>query len=196
MQGKIVKVSGPLVVATGLSDANMSDVVRVGPQRLIGEILTMKGDSASIQVYEETSGLGTGEPVVSTGEPLSVELGPGLIGSIFDGIQRPLDDLMRISGNNIAISPAFSEDGYRKVETIIATPNSVVKAPKGTSNSWKGAEKYKNSVYSTVIKSERSAYDSGNNLITNNVFAFSSIDFIYSEYAESGRCAPVQQGSP
>ncbi len=90
-----------------------------------------------------------------------------------------------ISGNNIAISPAFSEDGYRKVETIIATPNSVVKAPKGTSNSWKGAEKYKNSVYSTVIKSERSAYDSGNNLITNNVFAFSSIDFIYSEYAES-----------
>jgi len=90
-----------------------------------------------------------------------------------------------ISGNNIVINPAFTEDGYKKVETIIATPNSVVNAPKGTSNSWKGADKYKKSVYSTVIKSERSAYDSGNNLIKNTVFAFSSIDFIYSEYAES-----------
>ena len=101
MSGKIVKVSGPLVVATGLADANMSDVVRVGPQRLIGEILTMKGDSASIQVYEETSGLGPGEPVESTGAPMSVELGPGLISSIYDGIQRPLDEIMKISGNNL-----------------------------------------------------------------------------------------------
>ena len=79
MSGKVVKVSGPLVVATGLKDANMSDVVRVGPQHLIGEILTMKGDSASIQVYEETSGLGPGAEVITTGAPMSVELGPGMI---------------------------------------------------------------------------------------------------------------------
>ena len=82
LSGKVVKVSGPLVVATGLADANMSDVVRVGPQRLIGEILTMKGDSASIQVYEETSGLGPGAEVVTTGAPMSVELGPGMIEGI------------------------------------------------------------------------------------------------------------------
>ncbi len=100
--GKILKVSGPLVIAEGMRDANMFDVVRVSDKRLIGEIIEMHGDKASVQVYEETSGLGTGEPVVSTGAPLSVELGPGLIGSIFDGIQRPLDDIMRISGNNIA----------------------------------------------------------------------------------------------
>ena len=87
MSGKVVKVSGPLVVATGLSDANMSDVVRVGPQRLIGEILTMKGDTASIQVYEETSGLGPGADVITTGAPMSVELGPGMIEGIYDGIQ-------------------------------------------------------------------------------------------------------------
>ena len=100
--GKILKVSGPLVIAEGMRDANMFDVVRVSDKRLIGEIIEMHGDKASVQVYEETSGLGTGEPVVSTGEPMSVELGPGLIGAIFDGIQRPLDDLMRVSGNNIA----------------------------------------------------------------------------------------------
>ena len=100
--GKILKVSGPLVIAEGMRDANMFDVVRVSDKKLIGEIIEMHGDKASVQVYEETSGLGTGEPVVSTGAPLSVELGPGLIGSIFDGIQRPLDDIMRISGNNIA----------------------------------------------------------------------------------------------
>ena len=100
--GKILKVSGPLVIAEGMRDANMFDVVRVSDKRLIGEIIEMHGDRASVQVYEETSGLGTGEPVVSTGEPMSVELGPGLIGSIFDGIQRPLDDIMRVSGNNIA----------------------------------------------------------------------------------------------
>ncbi len=98
--GKIVKVSGPLVVATGLADANMHDVVRVGDQQLIGEILTMNGDSASIQVYEETSGLGPGAPVVTTGAPLSVELGPGLIENIYDGIQRPLEEIRKATNSN------------------------------------------------------------------------------------------------
>ena len=102
MSGKIVKVSGPLVVATGLSDANMADVVRVGEERLIGEILNMTGDSASIQVYEETSGLGPGAAVVTTGSPLSVELGPGIIENIYDGIQRPLEEIMKkVQGNNL-----------------------------------------------------------------------------------------------
>ena len=100
--GKIVKVSGPLVVATGMEEANMADVVRVGEQRLIGEILTMTGGSASIQVYEETSGLGPGAEVVTTGAPLSVELGPGLIENIYDGIQRPLEVIMeKVQGNNL-----------------------------------------------------------------------------------------------
>ena len=100
--GKVVKVSGPLVVATGMADANMSDVVRVGPERLIGEILTMNGDSASIQVYEETSGLGPGTEVVTTGSPMSVELGPGMIENIYDGIQRPLEKIMeKVQGNNL-----------------------------------------------------------------------------------------------
>ncbi len=98
--GKIVKVSGPLVVANGLADANMADVVRVGEQHLIGEILTMEGDSASIQVYEETSGLGPGAEVVSTGAALSVELGPGLIENIYDGIQRPLEVIMEKTNSN------------------------------------------------------------------------------------------------
>ena len=100
MSGTIVKVSGPLVVATGLADANMSDVVRVGEQRLIGEILTMNGDSAAIQVYEETSGLGPGAQVVTTGLPMSVELGPGMIENIYDGIQRPLEEIMKKAGSN------------------------------------------------------------------------------------------------
>jgi V/A-type H+-transporting ATPase subunit A len=99
--GRIVKVSGPLVVAAGLADANMADVVRVGEQGLIGEILTMTGDSASIQVYEETSGLGPGASVETTGSPLSVELGPGLIENIYDGIQRPLEKIMEKAGANI-----------------------------------------------------------------------------------------------
>ena len=102
MSGKVVKISGPLVVATGLADANMSDVVRVGPQRLIGEVLTMKGDSASIQVYEETSGLGPGAVVETTGAPMSVELGPGIIENIYDGIQRPLEKIREKAGANIA----------------------------------------------------------------------------------------------
>ena len=99
--GTIKKVAGPLVIASGMRDANMSDVVRVSKQRLIGEIIEMHGDEASIQVYEETSGLGPGEPVESTGAPMAVELGPGLIASIYDGIQRPLDDIMKISGHNL-----------------------------------------------------------------------------------------------
>nr|WP_320023875.1 V-type ATP synthase subunit A [uncultured Acetobacterium sp.] len=98
---RIKKVAGPLVIAQGMRDANMFDVVRVSQQRLIGEIIEIHGDQASIQVYEETSGLTPGEPVETTGVPLSVELGPGLIGSIFDGIQRPLDEMMRLSGNSL-----------------------------------------------------------------------------------------------
>ena len=96
----IKKVAGPLVIASGMRDANMFDVVRVSGQRLIGEIIEMHGDEASVQVYEETSGLGPGEPVESTNAPLSVELGPGLITSIYDGIQRPLDDIMEMTGSN------------------------------------------------------------------------------------------------
>lgn len=99
--GVIKKVAGPLVIAEGMRDANMFDVVRVSDQRLIGEIIEMHGDEASIQVYEETSGLGPGEPVESMEVPMSVELGPGLITSIYDGIQRPLDDIMKVSGNNL-----------------------------------------------------------------------------------------------
>ncbi|MBO5007426.1 MAG: V-type ATP synthase subunit A [Clostridia bacterium] len=99
--GTIVKVSGPLVVAEGMSEANMYDVVKVSSHELIGEVIEMRGDKASIQVYEETSGLGPGEPVVTTGAPLSVELGPGLIESIYDGIQRPLDAIMEQVGTNL-----------------------------------------------------------------------------------------------
>lgn len=100
-KGIIKKVAGPLVIASGMRDANMFDVVRVSNQRLIGEIIEIHGDEASIQVYEETSGLGPGEPVESMDVPMSVELGPGLIRSIYDGIQRPLDDIMKVSGNNL-----------------------------------------------------------------------------------------------
>lgn len=100
-KGTIKKVAGPLVIASGMRDTNMFDVVRVSSQRLIGEIIEIHGDEASIQVYEETAGLGPGEPVESMEAPLSVELGPGLIASIYDGIQRPLDDIMKISGNNL-----------------------------------------------------------------------------------------------
>ncbi len=101
ISGVITKVAGPLVIAEGMRNANMFDVVRVSDQRLIGEIIEMHGDKASIQVYEETSGLGPGEAVESTGAPLSVELGPGLIGAIYDGIQRPLNEIMRVAGNNL-----------------------------------------------------------------------------------------------
>ncbi|MBQ9460701.1 MAG: V-type ATP synthase subunit A [Clostridia bacterium] len=101
ISGIITKVAGPLVIAEGMRNANMFDVVRVSKQRLIGEIIEMHGDKASIQVYEETSGLGPGEVVESTGVPLSVELGPGLIGAIYDGIQRPLNEIMKVAGNNL-----------------------------------------------------------------------------------------------
>ncbi len=113
MSGRIIKVSGPLVVADGLSDANMADVVRVGEQRLIGEILNMTGDRASIQVYEETSGLGPGAEVATTGAPLSVELGPGIIENIYDGIQRPLEEIVKKIGSNLARGvevPALSRE--------------------------------------------------------------------------------------
>lgn len=101
-QGKIVKVSGPLVVAEGMQEANMYDVVQVGDQHLIGEIIEMRDGMASIQVYEETAGLKPGAPVVSTGAPLSVELGPGLIENIYDGIQRPLEEIVKLTGTNIS----------------------------------------------------------------------------------------------
>lgn len=99
MAGKIVKVSGPLVVAEGMEDSNIYDVVKVSNSKLIGEIIEMRDDKASIQVYEETSGIGPGEPVETTGEPLSVELGPGLIENMFDGIQRPLEKFRAVAGD-------------------------------------------------------------------------------------------------
>lgn len=102
MSGKVIKVAGPLVVAEGLADANVSDVVRVGPQHLIGEILNMTGDRADIQVYEETTGLGPGAEVLTTGSPLSVELGPGMLEGIYDGIQRPLTEIRELTGHTIA----------------------------------------------------------------------------------------------
>lgn len=100
-EGKIVKVSGPLVVAEGLADAKMYDLVKVGHQKLMGEIIELRGDQASIQVYEETVGIGPGDPVLSTGEPLSVELGPGLLMSIYDGVQRPLEVIREKVGDFI-----------------------------------------------------------------------------------------------
>ena len=101
IKGTIIKVSGPLVVAGGMREANMFDVVRVGKNGLIGEIIEMHGGNASIQVYEETAGIGPGDEVISTGEPLSVELGPGLVTNIYDGIQRPLEVLYKLSGTNL-----------------------------------------------------------------------------------------------
>ena len=100
--GQIIKISGPLVVADNMKNANMFDVVRVGDLGLIGEIIEMRGDKASIQVYEETAGLKTGDKVISTGEPLSAELGPGILEMIFDGIQRPLEVIKAKTGSNIA----------------------------------------------------------------------------------------------
>ncbi len=119
--GKIIKVSGPLVVADGMADASMADVVRVGPQHLIGEILNMTGDRASIQVYEETSGLGPGAEVVTTGAPLSVELGPGLIENIYDGIQRPLEEIVRRVGANITRGIQVPPLGHEKLWAFTPT---------------------------------------------------------------------------
>ncbi len=120
VEGKTLKVSGPLVIAEGMRHANMFDVVRVGENRLIGEIIEMHGDRASIEVYEETAGLGRGDKVVSTGTPLSVELGPGLLTSIYDGIQRPLEAMRKKYGSNIQKGidePALARD---KVWTFTA----------------------------------------------------------------------------
>jgi len=102
-QGKIIKVSGPLVVASGMQEANIQDICRVGDLGLIGEIIEMRRDEASIQVYEETSGVGPGEPVVTTGAPLSVELGPGLISQMFDGIQRPLERFQEVTASDFLV---------------------------------------------------------------------------------------------
>ena len=113
IEGKILKVSGPLVVAEGMRCADMFDVVHVGKDKLIGEIIEMHGDRASVQVYEETAGLGRGDVVTSTGAPLSVELGPGLIGNIYDGIQRPLEKLREMAGSNLTrgiVSPALDRE--------------------------------------------------------------------------------------
>ena len=129
MSGKVTKVSGPLVVAEGLSDANVSDVVRVGKQRLIGEILNMTGDSASIQVYEETSGLGPGAVVETTSYPLSVELGPGMLDGIYDGIQRPLTEIRKLTGATITRGvdvPALNRERLWEFAPTVAVGDKVV----------------------------------------------------------------------
>ena len=123
VEGRILKVSGPLVIAEGMREANMFDVVRVGEARLVGEIIEMHGDRASIQVYEETAGIGRGDRVVSTGAPLSVELGPGLIGSIYDGIQRPLETMKIKYGSNITKGidePALSRERTWRFEPAVS----------------------------------------------------------------------------
>ncbi len=129
MSGTITKVSGPLVVANGLADANVSDVVRVGKQRLIGEILNMTGDSASIQVYEETSGLGPGATVETTGMPLSVELGPGMLENIYDGIQRPLPEIRDIAGSTITRGievPALNRERKWQFDPVVDAGTKVI----------------------------------------------------------------------
>ncbi len=122
-QGEIVKISGPLVVAKGMRDCEMFDVVRVSDKNLIGEIIEIHGDKASIQVYEETAGLGPGEPVVSTGSPLSVELAPGIMGQIFDGIQRPLEKMVEMVGNNITRGIKVDSLDREKVWDFVAVKN-------------------------------------------------------------------------
>ncbi len=127
--GKIVKISGPLIVADGMQDVKMYDVVRVSDKGLIGEVIELRGDKASIQVYEETSMLGTGEPVVSTEQPLSVELGPGLIGGMYDGIQRPLVALNALSGDRIdrgVSSPALDHAKKWKFEPTVKKGDKLV----------------------------------------------------------------------
>ncbi len=120
-KGKLVKVSGPLVVAEGMRSANMFDVVRVGANKLIGEIIEMRGDRASIQVYEETAGIGPGDEVVSTGAPLSVELGPGLLQRIYDGIQRPLERIKEMTGANIRRGVSVSSIDHEKLWEFVPT---------------------------------------------------------------------------
>ena len=115
MQGTIIKVSGPLIVAGGMADVQMYDVVRVSEKKLIGEVIELRGDKASIQVYEETGGVGPGEPVESTGAPLSVELAPGLIESIYDGIQRPLSKIREQAGDHITRGIIVSSLDHEKL---------------------------------------------------------------------------------
>lgn len=112
--GRVIKVSGPLIVAEGMRNCKMFDVVRVGEENLIGEIIELRDDRASIQVYEETSGLGTGAKVISTGAPLSVELGPGIIEGIYDGIQRPLQKLVEMTGDRIGRGVEISAIDHKK----------------------------------------------------------------------------------
>ena len=115
MQGRIVKVSGPLIVAEGMKDSKIYDVVRVSESKLIGEIIELRGDMASIQVYEETAGIGTGDAVYATGQPLSVELGPGIIENIFDGIQRPLTKIRELVGDRIERGTEVTNLDHEKV---------------------------------------------------------------------------------
>ena len=126
--GKIIKVSGPLVVAEGMDEANVYDVVQVSDNKLIGEIIEMRGDRASIQVYEETVGIGPGEPVYSTGEPLSVELGPGLLEAMFDGIQRPLKEFQEVAGdylNKGVAVPSLNRDRQWEFEPVVSAGEKV-----------------------------------------------------------------------
>ncbi len=121
MQGTIIKVSGPLIVASGMADVQMYDVVRVSDRQLIGEVIELRNDRASIQVYEETAGIGPGEPVFSTGAPLSVELAPGLIESIFDGIQRPLDSIRQQAGDRITRGILINALDHEKLWNFVPT---------------------------------------------------------------------------
>ena len=126
--GKIIKVSGPLVVAEGMDEANVYDVVQVSDNKLIGEIIEMRGDQASIQVYEETVGIGPGEPVYSTGEPLSVELGPGLLEAMFDGIQRPLKEFQEVAGdylNKGVAVPSLNRETKWDFEPVVSAGEKV-----------------------------------------------------------------------
>jgi len=126
--GKIIKVSGPLVVAEGMDEANVYDVVQVSDNKLIGEIIEMRGDRASIQVYEETVGIGPGEPVYSTGEPLSVELGPGLLEAMFDGIQRPLKEFQEVAGdylNKGVAVPSLNRERKWDFEPVVSAGEKV-----------------------------------------------------------------------
>ena len=121
MQGRIIKVAGPLIVAENMGDCKVYDVVRVGEQKLIGEIIELRGDKASVQVYEETAGLRVGDSVYSTGEPLSVELAPGLIEGIFDGIQRPLSEIVKRYGDRITRGISVNNLDHEKKWTFVPT---------------------------------------------------------------------------
>ena len=127
--GKITKVSGPLIEAEGLTDANIYDVVEVSKDKLIGEIIEMRGDVASIQVYEETTGIGPGDEVRSTGRPLSVELGPGMLERMYDGIQRPLEKLEMLAGNFLekgVTAPALDREKLWDFEPLAKVGDDVV----------------------------------------------------------------------